>query len=100
MSPRLPGLRAGVFVPSARFFVCLKQDGQDLQDLQDEAAGTPRKGLEDLHVYRTSAQRPEKVWKTLMSPSRARFFVCLNQDEQDEQDFQDGAAQAYGRKVR
>ena len=28
----------GGFCPSARFFVCLKQDGQDEQDLQDEAS--------------------------------------------------------------
>ena len=67
-----------------RAFRCLKQDGQDEQDLQDEAAGTPKTGLEDLNVYRdatitrrkgpadlnvyrTSAQQREKVWKTLMS---------------------------------
>ena len=38
LQPRMHGLRAGGFYPSARFFVCLKQDGQDEQDGQDRAS--------------------------------------------------------------
>ena len=43
-----------------RTFSCLKQDLQDLQDLQDEAAGTPRTGLEDLNVYSTATATRRK----------------------------------------
>ena len=41
-------------------FSCLKQDGQDKQDFQDEAAGRLRTGLEDLNVYRNSSRNTEK----------------------------------------
>ena len=63
-------------------FSCLKQDGQDCQDgqdVQDEAARTQCKGLEDLNVYRTSAQHGEKVREDLNS-------YRLKQDGQDLQD--------------
>ena len=59
-----------------------------------------RKGLKDLNVYRRATATPRKGLEDLNVPLARAFFVCLNQDEQDEQDFQDGAAQAYGRKVR
>ena len=42
-------MRSARACPS-RMFNCLKQDGQDKQDFQDEAAGTPKTGLEDLNV--------------------------------------------------
>ena len=45
----------GVFVPSARFF-CLKQDGQDAQDLQDGL-----QVLSDLNVYRHQQEQEAKV---------------------------------------
>ena len=35
LKPRLHGLRAGGFISPCALFCCLKQDGQDVQDLQD-----------------------------------------------------------------
>ena len=56
---RTPGPRSARACPSHAFR--LKQDGQDAQDLQDRG----EKGLEDLNVYRTSAQSGEKVREDL-----------------------------------
>ena len=53
-----PFRSAGACPP--RTFSCLKQDFQDAQDAQDEAAGTPRTGLEDLNVYSTAAATRRK----------------------------------------
>ena len=54
-----PGPCSARACPSHAF--CLNQDGQDAQDLQDRG----EKGLEDLNVYRTSAQHGEKVREDL-----------------------------------
>ena len=58
--PRLHGLARGGCLLPARFFCCLKQDGQDVQDLQDE-----RQVREDLNVYRIQQEREAKVREDL-----------------------------------
>ena len=63
--------RGVLFLP-ARFFCCLKQDGQDGQDLQDGGLGMRRKGLEDLNVYRNQQEREAKVREDLNMQRRLR----------------------------
>ena len=50
--------RGVLFLP-ARFFCCLKQDGQDVQDGQD-AQDEPQV-REDLNVYRHQREQEAKV---------------------------------------
>ena len=56
LKPRFHGLRAGVLFLPARFFCCLKQDGQDVQDVQDEL-----QVREALNVYRHQQEQEAKV---------------------------------------
>ena len=52
----------GCGLSSAVSSPCLKQDGQDEQDLQDGGRlGRLPKGLEDLNVYRDSRKQDDKV---------------------------------------
>ena len=63
---------------------------QDEQDVEDEAAATWRKGLEDLNVYSISRNKEKRS----VGPS---CLSRLNQDGQDVQDEQDEAAIAGDR---
>ena len=57
-------------IGAARFFCCLKQDGQDEQDGQDGCRlGIRDKGLEDLNVYSISRNKMTRSDRTLMCPA-------------------------------
>ena len=66
LEPSVGGGRSAGACPS-HAFNCLKQDGQDCQDVQDGGRlGIRDKGLEDLNVYRNQQQQGVKVRRTLI----------------------------------